>query len=226
MTIPRNNFWKSFIGRKYEKLTVLSRAPDEFQSGKCTRFVCLCDCGNTTIVAINHLQRTKSCGCIIHNPNMPWKKSELKGQSRTPLYKIWQAMRDRCYNEANKFYKYYGGRGIKVSEEWWSYDGFYKWANEHGYVKGLDLDRTDNNGDYSPNNCRFVTHSENLENTRRRLAVIVDGKEASLASLARKYDVPYSVPYSYYVHLKNKEGDVLVGKIQQYKQRHDNPSYN
>jgi len=82
-----------------------------------------------------------------------------------PLYKVWVDMRQRCYNKNNTQYKDWGGRGITVCEEWMSPKAFIDWALPL-WKKGLELDRTDNDGNYCPENCRFVTHAENSRNQR------------------------------------------------------------
>jgi hypothetical protein len=80
------------------------------------------------------------------------------GMSNTKIYKLWTDIKRRCYNKNRVGYKNYGGRGIRVSEEWKnSFEAFFEWAMENGYKEGLEIDRIDNDGDYCPSNCRFVT---------------------------------------------------------------------
>lgn len=89
--------------------------------------------------------------------------------SKTKLYRVWESMKARCYNCKRKDYPNYGGRGIKVCVEWKrQYRDFQIWALENGYKTGLELDRIDNNGNYEPGNCRFVTHAKNNRNKRMR----------------------------------------------------------
>jgi hypothetical protein len=84
-----------------------------------------------------------------------------------PLYGVWEGMKQRCYNTNAKYYENYGGRGIKVCDEWVNDPkSFVEWGLSHGHEKGLQIDRKDNNGIYSPENCRFVTHSTNSANQR------------------------------------------------------------
>lgn len=89
------------------------------------------------------------------------------GYSQEPLYPVWKAMRQRCFNPNNKAYKWYGARGISVCDEWNDYAAFRKWAISHGYEKGLTIDRIDSNRDYCPENCRWVSQSIQGKNRRK-----------------------------------------------------------
>lgn len=89
------------------------------------------------------------------------------GLSHHPIYKLWKTIKGRCYDAKNISYKYYGLRGIKICNEWInSPEAFVKWASENGYQKGLQIDRINNEGDYAPDNCRFVVNGENQKNKR------------------------------------------------------------
>jgi hypothetical protein len=87
----------------------------------------------------------------------------------TKLYNIWAMMKRRCDNKSHFAYKWYGGRGVKVCDEWMNDSiKFCDWAVLNGYEEGLTLDRIDNNGDYSPDNCQWITNSENCGVGKRR----------------------------------------------------------
>ena len=89
------------------------------------------------------------------------------GLSKHPLYFAWQDMKQRCYNKNRRQYKHWGGRGITVCNEWLhDFKVFYNWSIENGYKKGLQIDRIDNDGNYEPNNCHFVSQAENNRNSR------------------------------------------------------------
>lgn len=107
----------------------------------------------------------KSCGCLLRDRFL--KMVTKHGMSGTRLYRTWYTIRRRCYEEKFKYYYNYGGRGIKVCDEWRnSFEAFRDWAFATGYSDDLFIDRIDNDGDYSPYNCRFVTRSVNTQNTR------------------------------------------------------------
>jgi len=78
-----------------------------------------------------------------------------------PLYNTWRSMKTRCFNPNNKAYKYYGGRGITVCQEWLDYNTFEVWALANGWEKGITIDRIDNDGDYESNNCQFIPNAIN-----------------------------------------------------------------
>jgi hypothetical protein len=152
-------------GNKYSHLTVLAIAP---KNGKDTSWICKCDCGKETIVRGTLLRKglTKSCGHI-----RTWKYASLAnvthGASYSRLYSIWCGMKSRCYTKSHIRYARYGGRGIKVCEKWKdSFAAFQKWAMENGYNEDLTIDRKDNDKNYEPSNCRWITLAENSKKAR------------------------------------------------------------
>jgi len=94
-------------------------------------------------------------------------KRTLHGYYKHPLYKVWSAIRERCINKNCSTYEYYGGRGIDICNDWLNNPrAFIEWALCHGWEKGLQIDRIDNDGNYQPSNCRFVTRGDNARNVR------------------------------------------------------------
>lgn len=112
------------------------------------------------------------------------KHGDNRGGRRHRLYNIFHQMRARCFNPKKDTYVHYGGRGITVCEEWAPIEGypiFKRWAMENGYQDGLELDRMDNDGPYSPDNCRWVTRQVNLGNMRRNIRVTAFGETKILS---------------------------------------------
>lgn len=115
------------------------------------------------------------------------------------MYARYHSMHERCENVNREHYKNYGGRGIRVCEEWSGEDGFInfkKWTIESGYEKGLTLDRIDNDKGYSPENCRWLTVHEQNENKRNRIKVTINGENKLLSDVARDNGMSYSKLYS------------------------------
>lgn len=176
-------------GQKYGKLTVIGIAVDD--PGKKKKWICCCDCGRKTIVAASNLRSGHTTQCLFCGYNEATKKKRTHGASRTPIYYVWNAMINRCNNPEFKSYKDYGGRGIRVCSEWEKSAVFIKWALENGYKDGLEIDRIDVEGDYCPENCRWITRLENANNKRNNKVVEHNGEFKTLAEWARYYNVNY-----------------------------------
>lgn len=127
--------------------------------------------------------------------NRKWyaKRSTKKGNSDsyTRLYNIWRCMKQRCYNKNNTSYYRYGGRGIKVCDEWvHDSKAFMEWAKSHGYTNTLELDRIDNDGDYTPSNCQWITHKENMNKAPRGITYRSDEAYMSrFYNLLKKHNI-------------------------------------
>lgn len=155
----------------------------------CYLWECLCDCGNKVVAVAQDIKKghTKSCGCLILESIT---KHGLHGH---PLYSVWRNIINRCNynNKNNKNYKHYGGRGIKICDEWLNdFQVFYDWCVNNGWKSGLEIDRRNNNGNYEPSNCRFVTRKQNCRNTRVSKTWIVNNEKFdSVRSAAKKFNV-------------------------------------
>ena len=108
---------------------------------------------------------------------------------RDKLYNVWRGIKKRCNNPSYYAYPQYGGRGIKLSEEWKDFDAFYKWALVNGYEVGLTIDRIDNNGDYSPSNCRWATWKTQGNNRRTNTPITFNEKTQTLSMWADEIGV-------------------------------------
>lgn len=142
-------------------------------------WLCKCSCGNQSVVLIGNLRSgsTKSCGCLkIEVRNKHNQDSATHRMTGTRPYRIWNNMKDRCFNKNSKDYNNYGGRGIRVCPQWdKSFEAF--WADMGPtYGETLQLDRRDNNGNYEPKNCRWVTAKEQINNTRVNKLITYKGK--------------------------------------------------
>jgi len=179
---------KDLTGKTYGRLTVLAY---HHSSNRRRYYTCLCSCGNEVIVRANQLTtgKTRSCGCLLAEsreqnlklgrlkkiPEPTISKRELLRQKyrlkheNPRLYRIWQSMKSRCYYQKNRCYRNYGGRGIRVCDEWLgSFDSFANWALSNEYADNLTIDRINNNGNYEPDNCRWITNAEQQKNKRPR----------------------------------------------------------
>ncbi len=175
------------IGKKFGRLTVLDDT-GERKSG-CIVYKCLCECGNVKNINGKLLRsgETKSCGCLNYDNHFK------HGKRHTRLYNIFSKMKTRCYKTYDTHYKDYGGRGIKICDEWLNdFMSFYNWAYENGYNDTLTIDRIDNNKGYSPDNCRWVDMKTQNNNTRNNAYYTYNGKTRTLKQWAEEYNLNYA----------------------------------
>ncbi len=184
--------FNDLAGRKFNRLVAISRAKNR---GHHTYWTCRCDCGNIVDVEASLLLsgRIKSCGCYkLENDKRLREERTIHGMSDTRLFHIWEDMIRRCESKNRKSYQHYGGRGIKVCEEWHSFIPFMEWSMQNGYEENLSIDRIENDGNYCPENCRWVTHKEQCNNTRRNQWVYIFGEKMNYAQAAEKFGINQS----------------------------------
>ena len=181
-------------GMRFGRLVVINRAKNT--KDRKSQWLCRCDCGNETIVCGRYLRSgaTKSCGCYhserTHEVGI---RNKIHGFSHTRLYRIWNGILRRCNNPKSKRYSDYGGRGITVCEEWASdFMCFRSWALKNGYCDDLSLDRKDNDGPYSPENCRWATDYVQANNARSNRLITYKGKTQTMKQWADEYGLNYA----------------------------------
>ncbi|MEE1303121.1 MAG: hypothetical protein UHD64_10100 [Bacteroidales bacterium] len=155
----------NITGQKFGRLTAIK--PCGKTNAGNVLWLCKCDCGKETTVPTQHLRsgNTKSCGCF--NSEVASRTFTKTGHSNSRLYRIWRNMKRRCNDKNFKAYKNYGEKGIKICFEWLEFENFYNWAIFNGYRDDLTIDRINVNGDYEPNNCQWITRSENTKKSWR-----------------------------------------------------------
>lgn len=164
--------YKSLKGLKFGKLLVLDDDPIRTGKSKTLTWNCKCECGRVKYITGSNLKygTVTSCGqppCCNHVTNKTHGFST--GGKLNPIYRAWLGMKARCSSKRPRDFKYYGGRGIKVCDEWVNDPvAFYNWSIANGWQEGLSLDRIDVNGNYEPSNCRWadvITQANNKTNT-------------------------------------------------------------
>ena len=178
-------------GRRFGRLVVLEQG-SYITPGR-PRWRCRCVCGKETIVSSASLLygNTTSCGCYRREKQAEsGKHHTTHGMSKDRLYYIYYGMRRRCYNPNAIDFPRYGGRGIKICEDWLhSFECFKEWAFSNGYDESLSIDRIDCNGDYCPENCRWTDLKTQHNNTRKNHYVTYEGETLTISQWAERYGI-------------------------------------
>jgi hypothetical protein len=182
------------VGKVYGCLIVIKRVDDFVsESGrKRVMYECHCSvCGGTHFRMSHNLHDNSIC------PDEPCRK--IHGKSNTKLYDVWNTIKLRCYKPSQNMYSNYGGRGIEVCDEWLNdFINFYNWAIENGYQDGLQIDRINVDGNYEPNNCRWVTRTTNANNKRNNIKYTHDGVTLTMKQWCQKLGLNYKTVMTRY----------------------------
>ena len=177
-------------GMKFGRLQVISKVSAKGE--RHTKYLCRCECGSEKTIDGGHLTYgdIKSCGCYrVEVPQIRFRKHSKKDQR---LYNVWCDMKARCNNPNIKEYQFYGGRGIRVCDEWVKdFSAFASWSKKSGYKPDAPrgectIDRIDTNGNYSPDNCRWITQQEQGRNTRACRYISYGGETLTLSEWSRR----------------------------------------
>jgi len=165
-------------------------------------------------VLVQHLNNghVKSCGCL--NKEVAVKTMTQHGMCKTPEYRAWLGMRTRCRNPHGKMFENYGGRGITICERWESFENFYADMGDRPF-KRASIDRIDNDGDYTPENCRWANDVEQLNNTRHNVKITIDGVTHNIFQWLKIYDIK---PTTYYarIHMGWDRVDAIQKQVRKH----------
>lgn len=186
--------WKDLSGRKFGRLTALREARS---IGRISRWLCLCACGQTKVIRAGDLNfgSTKSCGCLRK------EAARIRGErkrraggplSKTPEYRSWAGMHERCSKATRSDFKHYGGRGIRVCARWCTFERFLSDMGLRPSTRH-SIDRIDVNAHYTPKNCRWATDTEQQRNRRNNVKITFEGAEYTIRALAEKLNADYAL---------------------------------
>lgn len=186
-TVGRRYTRKNYDGMRFNHIVVVRR--DHRDERGEYWFLCRCDCGTEFLLRQGSLKHKKSCGCMRQEMNR--MQATRHGGKYERLYKVWDGIKYRCNNPNSPEYENYGGRGIKVCDEWKTdYAAFRKWAMENGYDPNAPkmkctIDRIDVNGNYEPNNCRWGDERLQSNNRRKNKRLTIKGETHTVAEWSR-----------------------------------------
>lgn len=177
-----------YTGRRYGNLVVIKRG-DRNKKRNLYEWICKCDCGTIKPIIGSDLRNgnSTSCGCMSSRKKIG-EINKTHGLAKTRFYKIWCGMKTRCYNKNEKSYAYYGAKGITVCDKWHIFDNFYN-DMFSTYSDDLTLERINVRGNYSPDNCTWITKQEQSLNKTDSFIVDYKGKKISLVKLCYENEI-------------------------------------
>lgn len=215
--VRKSNRAIDLTDRQFDRLTVLGVAGTR---GKWTLWACRCLCGRYKIASTVHLNNgsVRSCGCLQRDLAIGRAQAGLgavkktHGRSRTAIYRAYRVMVERCFSEACSNYERYGARGISVCPRWLGESGFINFLADMGErpFPGASVDRRDNDGDYTPENCRWASLSQQARNRRSGRWVTHNGRRILLIQLCEELGVDYRRAHKLHVSQKKPLDEVLT----------------
>lgn len=190
---------QELIGKKFNRITIL----DIWQNPEKKYYMCRyhCVCGNVKETRLTNVKNgyLKSCGCLKYIHSIPSEENDAVGKIKHPLHPAWASMMSRCYHKSSTAYYLYGGRGIKVCDEWRNFWNFVKWSDSiGGRPDGYTLDRIDVDGDYCPENCRWASDEVQQNNKRTNHYLTYNGETLTLSQWSRKLGLSrYAIQYRF-----------------------------
>ncbi|PTE79287.1 hypothetical protein [Staphylococcus gallinarum] len=194
---------KDMVGYRFNGCKVLKR--NGVNKDNRAIWVCVCKCGNIFQATGKSIRNghVKSCGCYRKKvTGKQGRKNKTHGDTNTRLYNIYRGMKQRCYYTNAQNYEKYGDKGIKICEEWLEdFSNFKRWSLKNGYGENLSIDRIDNNGNYEPDNCRWVDAKTQTRNRSITKRAIFQGELLTLGEISEITGMSFSK-----VHYMYKQG--------------------
>ena len=205
---------EDYINKTYGYWTIISSAKSKSRKKS---FLCRCKCGNERVVNLDTLLlgKSQSCGCF--HREMMKNKLTTHGQTGNRIMTIYFDIKNRCYCENNNRFKDYGARGIKMCEEWKNNSSlFVEWAFANGYSDELSIDRIDVDGNYCPENCRWITIKEQSQNKRNSIKFTFFGITKNLKQWCECINEDYAKMYARHYRKKEVFKENEIKKIREY----------